>query len=337
MRDVLEISHDEKLNLGMRVKKMFENHKGLLAADEKPATLEKRFTKYGIGNTAEKRREFRSCLFSTKEIEKYIGGVILNEDTFEQVKDGGTSIIDTLIERNIEIGVKMDKGLTDFGGGESISVGLEDLENRIKDKRFAIASFCKWRSVLNIADGIPTDACISQNCMALCKYAMICQQNGKVPIIEPEIAMAGSYTMNEMAAAAKRIYSTLFQCANKMNLFFPGVILKCSFITDGDMCPSKTSDGIGTVNVGVLASCLPLSVGGVVYLSGGHPMDRAFELLATVHTYNTYKDLKISFSFCRALTDSVLEIWAGSHENIEKAQICFIQAVKRCSEANGRK
>lgn len=334
MKESLEISDEDKLRLAMRVKKMIENNKGLLATDERSSTLEQRFTKYGIANTPENRIEFRDCMFTTREIEKYIGAVVLNEDTFGQHNKSGANVLDALVKRNIEIGVKMDKGLTDFKGGENICVGIEDFENRIKEERFSAATFCKWRSLFKVTDGLPTDACIEQNCIVLCKYALISQENGKVPIVEVEIGIDGSYTADQMALAAKKIYGMLFLQANKMSLFLPGLILKCSFITDGKMCPGEESDDVGDRNIRVLADSLPLSVGAVVFLSGGHSMERSFDFLSEIHKRNMYKDLFVSYSFCRALTDTVLEIWAGNSNNIQNAQEKFLEVVKKCAKAN---
>lgn len=337
MQKTLKISNEEKIRLAMRVKKILENNKGILAADEKATTLEPKFTSHGIANTEENRIRFRDCIFSTPELEKYIGGVILNEETFGQCNGEGVSLVQHLTSRNIEVGVKLDKGLMDFGNSEKISIGLEDLDNRIREDKFRAASFCKWRSLFKISEHRPSDSCIEQNCIVLCKYAAVAQKNGKVPILEPEISIEGCYSMDEMGAVARKIYSTLFLWANKMNLFLPGLMLKCSFITEGSRYTHiQQPISIGIANVSVIAQSVPWALGGVVFLSGGHSTEEAFEILSSIHNHNTYKDLVLSFSFCRALTGCVLEVWSGNNRNIKEAQRKFLEIVKECNKANKR-
>ncbi|ELA41773.1 uncharacterized protein VICG_01125 [Vittaforma corneae ATCC 50505] len=335
MQKTLRISDEEKFHLAMKVKKMLENDKGILAADEKSSTLEPKFTSHGIANTEENRIKFRDCIFSTPELEKYIGGVILNEETFGQCNSEGVSLVQHLTSRNIEVGVKMDKGLMDFGSNEKISVGIEDLENRIREDKFKVASFCKWRSLFKISEHRPSDSCIEQNCIVLCKYAIIAQKHGKVPILEPEISIEGCYSIDGMATVAKKIYSTLFLWANKMNLFLPGILLKCSFITEGSRYTHVQQPmDVGAINVSVIAESVPWALGGVLFLSGGHSTEESFEILSLIHKYNTYKGLVLSFSFCRALTGCVLEVWSGNNRNIKEAQRRFLSIVKECNKSN---
>lgn len=335
MEEILKLSTDEKIHLGMKTKKILESNKGILAADERPSTLERKFISQGIANTVENRIAFRDCIFSAPEIEKYIGGAILNEETFDQHNSEGVLLIEHLISKNIEIGVKLDKGLTDFGNTEKISVGLEDLENRIREDKFKNATFCKWRSFFNITDKLPTDQCIEKNCIVLCKYALICQKNGRVPILEPEINHDGYYSPEEMYCVAKKIYSTLFLWANRLNLYIPGLILKCSFITEGKRYkPVENQSDLGEINVAAISESIPSAIGGIVYLSGGHSTARSFELLSKVKKCNKFKNLIFSFSFCRALTACALEAWKGKDENLEIVQRRFLETVKECGCAN---
>lgn len=398
MKSDQNLSDTLKVHLSMKVKKILDDGKGILAADEKATSLEDKLLSHGIANTENNRRLFRECLFKTPNIEKYIGGVIVNEETFSQTDDKGVLLIDYLHNRHIEIGVKMDKGLIDFNKNDSlgislnekISVGLEDLETRLKDPRFEKASFCKWRSLFsiriadrerkdltrcssccccktktantgccccsssccckNITDGknekgnmnacivdvnTPTIDCINQNCQVLCKYAMAVQKSGRVPIIEPEINVNGDYTVEEMRIVAKSVYSRLFQVANEMDLFLPGIILKCSFITEGSLC-TENDDDIGSINVQTIAECIPRALGGVVFLSGGHPTHQSFDLLKNVHKWNPYKDLLLSFSFCRALTDCVLDKFKNglTKEKFPEAQEKFLKTIEECFHSN---
>lgn len=332
MQPILNLTDEEKNSLALKVKKILADGKGILAVDERPITVERKFTKHGIANTAENRCEFRACLFKTPDLEKYIGGAILHEETLNQ-SDDGVPVVESLTQKGIEIGVKVDKGLMDFGNGEKISVGLEDLENRIKS--YKIASFCKWRSVFNIKNELPSDNCIEQNCIVLCKYALIAQKNGFVPILEPEISINGDYTLEDMKHVARRIYGSLFQYAGRMNLFLPGLIMKCSFLSAGNICSTQMNiKEIGIANTLVIAESVPIAIGGIVFLSGGHSVNEVCNILKSIHENNRYRDIKFSFSFCRALTESVYAAWKTEKEKDDEARNVFLECLKECKKAN---
>lgn len=335
MKDYLILSGGQKLELARVAKKILSKNKGILAADERVSSLGRKFAHFGMENTCNNRRAFRECLFTAPEIENYIGGVIVNEETFDQKGSDGRPLIDHLEEKDIEIGVKLDKGLSDFGSGEKISVGLEDLENRIAKKRFSKATFSKWRSLFHITDDLPSYQCIEQNCVVLCRYAAISQSRGLVPIIEPEIYYEGSYDIERMVHVAKVIYSTLFLHASKYNIFLPGAILKASFITSAkDSGETIKPEDIGLINTAVITESVPPAIAGVVYLSGGHSQEEAFQLLSAIQKDSHKMGMTFSFSFGRALTDCVLEKWKGSEQNLKEAQHLLTETASRCNRAN---
>lgn len=335
MRNHISLSDEQKMKLMRVAKGILARNKGILAADERPSSLERKFAHFGIENTSENRQAFRECLFTAPEIERYIGGVIVNEETFKQTDRNGRPLIDSLYEKNIEIGVKLDMGLSDFGNGEKISVGLDDLEGRIARKEFSRATFSKWRSLFYVTDDLPSDQCIEQNCAVLCSYAAISQSNGLVPVVEPEIHFEGSYNIERMAHVARVIYSTFFLHANRCGIFLPGMILKPSFITRSrNSTEVITMEDIGSINTAVITESVPPAIAGIVYLSGGHSQEDAFKLLSAVQKDSHKRCTAFSFSFGRALTDCVLEKWMGAENNVKEAQHILIEAAKRCSRSN---
>ncbi|KAL0265649.1 UNVERIFIED_CONTAM: hypothetical protein PYX00_011363 [Menopon gallinae] len=315
---------------------MVEDGKGILAADEKGSSLEKRFGMCGIINTEENRRKFRELVFKAAAESRKIGGVILNEETFGQSDDTGKSLVDILIEHGILVGVKLDKGLIEFGDSEQVSVGLEDLDHRCKEPAFAKADFTKWRSVFKVSATTPTRKCIEENCAILAEYAEISQKNNMVPIVEPEILWDGDYSAEKAAGAQKVILSTLIQYLNARNVYTPGVIVKTSFVTSG--CKSgdvKSPKDVGMLTFHVLLDTIPCGISGVVFLSGGHTPEEATEYLKCVSKERGRHTWPLSFSFGRALTDPFLSKWMGKDENIEEARQALLKKIDECFSAVG--
>ncbi|CAD24894.1 FRUCTOSE-BISPHOSPHATE ALDOLASE B [Encephalitozoon cuniculi GB-M1] len=329
---------DHLLRLGMTAKKILENGKGILAADETPKTLGRRFEKLGITNTEENRRKFREILFSTKGIERYIGGVILNQETFEQTSGSGVPLTELLKKKGIEIGIKLDKGLIDYKEKEKISVGLEDLDLRCKSSAFKDATFAKWRSLFYFYDGIPSEDCINENCSILAKYAIICQKNGLVPIVEPEVFLEGDYSMKRSYEVTRQILSTLMKYLNYELVYIPGVLIKASYVTSGQLSNEKyTPKKVATFTLRALLSTIPCGIPGIVFLSGGHGSEDAIGFLNAINMERGCRTWSLSFSFARALTDGVLETWRGDDSNIEEAQKILLEtSFKACRGAEGK-
>ncbi|ADM10875.1 fructose-bisphosphate aldolase B [Encephalitozoon intestinalis ATCC 50506] len=317
---------DHLLRLGMIAKKILENNKGILAADESPETLGKKLEKLGIKNTKENRRKFREILFSTKEIEKYIGGVILNPETFGQTDGKGVLLTEILKRKGIEIGVKLDKGLIDYKENEKISVGLEDLELRCKSSEFKDATFAKWRSLFYFYDGIPSEDCINENCSVLAKYAIICQKNGLVPIVEPEIFLEGDYDIESSYKLLRKILSTLMKYLNYESVYIPGILIKTSYVTSGLLSSEEyTPKEVATLTFRALLSTIPCGIPGIVFLSGGHSPEDSINFLNAINMERGCRTWSLSFSFARALTDDALKTWKGDDSNIEEAQKVLIE------------
>jgi fructose-bisphosphate aldolase, class I len=320
--------------LGMVAKKLVEGKKGLLAADETPETLGKRFCKAGVENTEENRRRFRELLFTTRDIEKYVSGVILHEETFSQKDGRGKLLVECLREKGVSIGIKLDKGLIDYREREKVSVGLEDLDKRCRIPKLRTAEFAKWRSLFYVSEDIPTEDCIQENCSVLARYAAACQNNGLVPIVEPEICFEGDYTIERAERLFRQIMGVLVKCLNEEMAYMPGILIKTSFVTPGSLSAQKCSvQHIGEVTLQALLATIPCAVTGVVFLSGGHSTKDAVACLGAVAAAKGCRTWSLSFSFARALTEGPLLKWKGEDANADDAGRTFLELLYQASQA----
>jgi fructose-bisphosphate aldolase, class I len=324
----------DMFRLGMTAKKLVESGRGLLAADETPASLGERFERVGVENTEENRRRFRELLLRTRDIERYVSGVILHEETFRQRDEEGRLLVERAKEKGISVGVKLDKGLIDYKDKEKVSVGLEDLENRCKRPELKAAEFAKWRSLFRVSGEIPTRDCIQENCGVLAKYAITCQRNGLVPIVEPEICLEGDYTAERMERVFRLVMGTLVKCLNEEMVYMPGILIKTSFITPGSLSSQPcTVQRVGEATLQALLATVPCGVTGIVFLSGGHSAEDAIGYLGAVNTARGYRTWGLSFSFARAFTDMPLLKWRGDDENADEARRTFLELLHQASQA----
>lgn len=337
--------HGEKMDksqkdiLEQTARKLVENNKGILAIDESPSSMEKKFSTVSIENTVENRRRYREMLLTApKDLGKYLGGIILNEETFAQKDSSGVLFTEHITAAGICVGVKLDKGLLplkDKNDQEKLSTGLEGLKERCKRYRKDGASFAKWRSVFTIEEGLPTEECIYKNCEILTKYAEVCQQNEIVPVIEPEVLFNGSYKAEESMRVTASVISCLFYHINRRGVYISGLLLKVGFVTSGSEGPQQTLREVADLTVRAFMFSIPPGVPGVVFLSGGHTEDVSVEYLKEANAVKKECSAPwvISYSFGRALQDSVLALWANNDENKEKAQSLLVERARICSEA----
>lgn len=310
--------------------------RGILAIDESPKSIQKKFDAVGIENTEENRRRYREMLLTApKEIGKYLGGVILNEETFGQKTSEGTSFIEVIREAGIIPGVKLDKGLSKFMD-EQVSIGLEDLDERCQRYKQIGAGFAKWRSVFTIGEKQPTEECIYKNCAVLSEYAMVCQRNGLVPVVEPEVLFTGAHHSEECARVTSSVISCLFYHLNRSGVFPEGMLLKTGFVTPGSEGKKNTISEVAHDTIAAFRRSVPPAVPGIVFLSGGHPEEVSVEYLKNVNTIGADTPWILSFSFGRALQDSVLALWRNSDEKKEEAQKHLVKRARICSEATNR-
>jgi fructose-bisphosphate aldolase, class I len=310
------------------VKTLLAKGKGILAADESNATATKRLSEYCQGEiTSETRRQYRELLLETPDLEKFVSGVILYDETFWQQNTKGTLFTESLQNRGILPGIKVDTGTKEFPGktGELITSGLDDLETRLKKYVEAGAKFTKWRAVfsINSDSNLPSDIVIAENANILAQYASIAQKNNLVPIVEPEVLMTGDHSIEKSYEITKKVVTEVFAAMKKFDVFLPGLILKTSMVIQGNQNADEASpEEVADHTTKMLKESVPADVGGVVFLSGGQtPVE------ATAHFDAIAEKEKmpweIAFSYARALQDPVLRAWSGKAENTQVAQQAF--------------
>ena len=292
--------------------------KGILAADESNPTCGKRFDSIGVESTEKNRRDYREMLFRSEGMNGNIGGVILFDETFRQSAVDGTLLRDVISKQGALPGIKVDKGLQPIENcpGETVTVGLDGLDDRLKEYAEMGAKFTKWRAVINIGDGIPTDECIDLNMDALAQYAKCAQNNGMVPIVEPDVLMDGEHTINDCYDATDRSLKSLFSHLEKKGVNIKGTILKPNMVTSGKDSDVQASIGeVAKRTLECLIENVPSELPGIAFLSGGQS-----DVLATAHLDAMNKiggfTWKLSFSYGRALQAAALQAWGGKPENV---------------------
>tara|TARA_B100000497_G_scaffold117970_1_gene143775 strand:+ start:811 stop:1824 length:1014 start_codon:yes stop_codon:yes gene_type:complete len=299
--------------------------KGILAADESTGTIKKRFDSINTESTEKIRRDYREMLFQAEGMKNNIGGVILFEETLKQNATDGTSLVNVISSQGALPGIKVDKGLTlmNEDSEETVTNGLDDLNQRCQEFYKIGAKFTKWRAVITIGDNIPTDACINENMLRLADYAKIVQSNNMVPIVEPEVLMDGSHSIDDCYNVTSRVLKSLFQHLKNKNVDIKGTILKPNMIISGTNCTEQAGvQEVAEKTVKCLLENVPEDLPGIAFLSGGQS-----DIDATAHLDAMNKiggfPWKLSFSYGRALQQAALKAWMGKEENMNNAQAAF--------------
>ena len=299
--------------------------KGILAADESNGTMSSRLEAVGVSATSETRRSYRTNLFSTKGYEDSISGVILFDETIRQEMDDGRSVPEALSAIGVHPGIKVDTGAKDLANnsGEKITEGLDGLRDRCKEYFSMGARFAKWRAVIKIDDGMPSKACISTNAHALARYASICQEQGLVPIIEPEVLMAGNHSAQTCYDVTAEILDATFEECRIQGVHLPGALLKPNMIIAGSFNSNQiTREEVANMTVDCLTRHVPHELPGIVFLSGGQSDEDATAHLNLMNSMDTLHPWQLSYSYGRALLANALKTWAEG--NPEKSQSVFL-------------
>ncbi len=310
------------------------DHKGILAADESTGTIKKRFDSIGAESTEESRRFYRQLLFTAPGMEDSIGGVILYDETLRQATDDGTSFPEVLSSKGVIPGIKVDTGAHDLAGfpGEKVTEGLDGLRGRLEEYRQLGARFAKWRAVITIGDGIPTDACIEANAHALARYAALCQEAGLVPIVEPEVLMDADNTLEACREVTTRTLHETFDELYDFAIDLAGTLLKPNMVIPGKGSSEQaSSERIAEATIDCFLGVVPAAVPGIVFLSGGQSEVQATENLNAINRIGG--PWALSFSYGRALQQSALKAWAGDAGNAEAAQAAFVHRARMNSLA----
>lgn len=309
--------------------------KGILAADESTSTANKRLAERDIEQTEEKRRQYRQLLFTAPQIEEYLSGVILYDETMRQQADEGTLLPGVLWDRGIMPGIKVDRSLKPLPGfpQEQVSQGLDDLDERLDEYVGMGARFTKWRSVISVGDGLPTDECIAANAHVLARYAGIVQSKGLVPIVEPEVLLDGDHSMAAAKDALERTLRTVFEQLSTYRVDLSGCILKTSMVLPGSESGEEAApEQVAQETAEALRSCVPAETAGIVFLSGGQTAEDAILNLNAIAASGPF-EWPVTFSYSRALQEPVMEQWAGNPENMIAAQDVFLDQVKKTAAA----
>jgi len=300
--------------------------KGILAADESGGTIKKRFDAIGVNSTEENRRDYRELLFrSEKAMQNRISGVILFDETIRQKAADGTPLVNLIEAAGSIPGIKVDKGAKPlpFCPGETITEGLDGLRERLIEYRELGAKFCKWRAVIDIGPGIPSHDAINANAHALARYAALCQEQDLVPIVEPEVLMDGDHTIERCQAVTEWTLKTVFQELYYAKVQLEGMVLKPNMIVPGAECATQASDQeIAERTIRVLKDCVPSSVPGIAFLSGGQSDVEATARLNAMNRIGGFP-WQLTFSYGRALQHAPQLAWAGKKENVAVAQAAF--------------
>jgi len=298
--------------------------KGILAADESTGTMGKRLANINLENTEDNRRKYRELLFTSGEnLSKNISGVILFDETFRQSASTGERFVDMLKKQGIIPGIKTDKGVVPLGGthGEGTTQGLDGMGERCAEYKKGGCGFAKWRCVLKISDHTPSYQAMMENANVLARYASICQQNGLVPIVEPEVLCDGDHDLETCQKVTEQVLAFTYKALADHNVFLEGTLLKPNMVTAGQSCSKKyTAEQVGKATVAALSRGVPAAVAGITFLSGGQSEQDATLNLNAINQDSGRKPWPLSFSYGRALQGSVLKAWQGKDENIKAAQ-----------------
>ena len=317
-------------------KKMMEKPKGILAMDESSPTIAKRLASINVDNNETNRRRYRELIVTAPNLSNFISGAILFEETFDQKMEDGTLFRDYLDTIGILPGIKVDKGAKDFSchPDEKITEGLDGLRDRLATYYQNGAKFCKWRAVITIGNDIPSDACIESNMNALARYASLCQENNLVPIVEPEVLINGSHSIEKCDEVTRKSLHSLFNQLKMMNVFLPGIILKPSMVISGQENDSRADqEEVATKTIACLKDCVPTDTAGIAFLSGGQTDAEAESHLNIMNQKN---DLpwRVTFSYARAIQAAALAAWQGKDDNLVTSQSILIDRAQRCSNSS---
>ena len=315
--------------------KILEKGKGILAADESTATMTKRLESVQVESTPENRILFRETLFSSKGMSEFIGGVILYDETIKQKTSISKNVPELLIEMGSIPGIKVDTGAKQMAGSpeEKITEGLDGLRERLREYGKLGAKFTKWRGVYNISKKHPSKLSICSNAHALARYAALVQENGMVPIVEPEVLMDGDHSADDCFIKTSEVIKKCFDELILHNVDLTGIILKPNMILAGTNSKNQISNkDTAKLTVKCLMESVPSEVPGIAFLSGGQTEIQATENLNLINKFNN-TDFIMSYSYGRALQQSALKHWAKNIKDINGTQTVFDHRAKMCSLA----
>lgn len=329
------------MNIEEIAKKLVAPGKGILAADESAGTIAKRFSAAGIEDVEENRRLYRELFFTTEGTEKYISGVILFDETIRQATKEGVPFPKLLSDKGIMPGIKVDKGAIPFGEkGEKTTKGLEGLDDRLAEYVKLGAQFTKWRGVITIGEGIPTDECLRENAKLLAQYALKTQNAGMVPVVEPEVLMDGPHSADRCFEVTERTLRFVFEELEAAGVNLKGMLLKPNMIIAGtEFKTPSTKEEVAKMTIDCFMKVVPTEVPGIVFLSGGQSDEQATQNLNEINKGDS-KPWELSFSFGRGLQQAALKALEGKVDDPTRREVAkkaFLHIAQQCSLARSGK
>ncbi len=305
--------------------------KGILAADESTGTIGKRFDSIGVENNADNRRAWREMLFTTPGLGDSISGVILYDETIRQNGSDGTPLIDHLAAAGAIPGIKVDQSTNPLANsaGELITDGLDGLRGRLEEYRELGAQFAKWRAVITIGDGIPTSHCVNANSHALARYAALCQEAGIVPIVEPEVLMDGTHSIDDCDDVTEATLSQVFADLRDADVYLEGMVLKPNMVISATDAPDRAGpEEVAAMTIANFKHTVPAAVPGIAFLSGGQSDQEASENLDALNRSGESVPWELTFSYGRGLQAAPLKAWGSDTSDIGAAQSVFAHRAK---------
>jgi fructose-bisphosphate aldolase class I len=304
--------------------------KGILAADESSGTIERRFKSIGVESTEDRRRAYREMLFTTKGAAEFVSGVILYDETIRQTGSDGRQLVQVLADEGVIPGIKVDKGTKPLAKapGELVTEGLDGLRERLAEYRGLGAQFAKWRAVITIGEGIPSQYCLDVNAQALARYAALCQEEGLVPIVEPEVLMDGPHSIERCYEVTRDTLQTVFDELYRQRVSLPEMLLKPNMVLSGTENATQASvDQVAEATIACFRDVVPAAVPGIVFLSGGQSDELATAHLDAMNRRGPHP-WELSFSYGRALQAPSLKAWGGSDTNAGAGQAAYLHRAR---------
>lgn len=324
--------------LRQTVKQMTAKGKGLLAADESVGSVTKRFKSINLENNEKNRQKYRALMIGAKGIEQYISGVIFHEETLFQSMDDGSSFPAYCKKLGIVPGIKTDQGLAPLcegAEGEELTAGLDNYLKRAEKYYKAGARFCKWRNVYKIQNGTVSEALVRFNAETLARYAILSQIAGLVPIVEPEVMIDGTHTIEQSQRVSERVWSEVTSALHRHGVIWECCLLKPNMVVPGAESGQKVSaEQVGFATVTALSRTVPAAMGGIFFLSGGLSEVQASEYLSAINNAPLPRPWKLSFSYARALQSSALKAWGGKDAQFAAGRKVFLHRAKMNSVAS---
>jgi fructose-bisphosphate aldolase class I len=320
---------DIHAELHSTIQDLVQPGKGILAADESHPTIAKRFDAVGVESTEDKRREYRSLIFSTPGLGEFVSGVILFEETLSQNTLDNVPIAKLLENQGIVPGIKVDTGKKPLinAPGDEITYGLDGLDDRLEIYKNQGARFAKWRAVYNVSDTLPSRQAVEANAEMLARYAALCQSKGIVPIVEPEVLIDGNHTIERSAEVNEAVIAEVFNALRRHRIQLETIILKPSMVTPGKACAKASPAAVAEATLRVLRRVVPAAVPGINFLSGGQTPEEATLNLNAMNSLGK-QPWSLSFSYGRALQEPAQQAWAGKLGNTHAAQTAMFKRAR---------